>query len=170
MKEEQHKSEYSYLLALGSSLGLRRKNIKKAISTMEQRYARVGLVSSYLETAPEGGVAEKKFLNAACVVQSQLSPELFLREILAIERYMGRVRQEKWEDRLIDIDIILARGPNGQDFTADLSKLKIPHPLFRERLFVLIPAAEVAGEWTDPVSGLQILDLLDLRLRAQSLS
>jgi 2-amino-4-hydroxy-6-hydroxymethyldihydropteridine diphosphokinase len=105
------------------------------------------------ETPPFGGVASLPFLNSAVTVRSVLAPEAFLQALLSIETKLGRVRQRRWDDRVIDLDILLwwpdtASAP----MTWASETLTIPHPELLKRDFMLVPAAAVAGDWQHPVS------------------
>ncbi len=151
---------YFYLLSLGSSIGFRRQNIRKALSRIAKECGPLENTSTFIETEPVGGKAERRFINLACICYSQLPPETFIDTCLDIEKDLGRVRRDRWEDRIIDIDIILAKDEEGAHILRSTPSLSIPHPLYKERSFVLIPAAEVAGEWRDPETGISILDLL----------
>jgi 2-amino-4-hydroxy-6-hydroxymethyldihydropteridine diphosphokinase len=143
-------------IALGSNLGDRRKHLEVAASRLSAFVT--GLrVSTIRETEPFG-VAEPQpsYLNAVAVGSTTLEPEALLAELLTIEQARGRARPSPRAPRTLDLDLILFG-----DCVIDRPGLALPHPRFRERLFVLQPLAELAPDWKDPVSGKIVSQLLD---------
>jgi 2-amino-4-hydroxy-6-hydroxymethyldihydropteridine diphosphokinase len=109
-----------------------------------------------IETVPEGVPGNQTlFLNAAAVGQSQMAAREVLAGLQSIERAAGRVRSFVGAPRTLDLDLILFGGD-----IIDLLDLKVPHPRFRQRRFVLQPLAEIAPELRDPVTNRTILELL----------
>lgn len=106
-------------------------------------------------------VDQPRFLNGAVIGETILPPRLLLDLLLAIERERGRQRPFTGAPRTLDLDLILYG-----DLQSDEPGLTVPHPRFRERLFVLEPLAELAPDWIDPVSGETISALLQ-RARAR---
>ena len=96
-------------------------------------------------------VFERRFANAALVLESELDPPSLLAAAKRMEREFGRRPGQRWGDRVLDGDIILWSG--GQWRSAGLS---IPHPAFTMRDFVLTPARAVAPDWRAPASGLTV--------------
>ncbi len=141
------------VLALGSNLGDRSGTIVEAYQEIEKRCGRIIRRSGMYETAPEGFISDDLFLNSAIIIQSELKAIALLTELNDIETELGRKRSESGEyiSRTIDIDIIFY----GNEIIHN-EELTIPHPRFRERLFVLEPMNEIAAEWKDPISGLSI--------------
>jgi 2-amino-4-hydroxy-6-hydroxymethyldihydropteridine diphosphokinase len=88
------------------------------------------------------------FLNAAVALKTVLEPLALLDGLLAIELRLGRVRQERWGPRSIDLDILWTDGG-----IFEHSRLQVPHPELRQRAFALRPLLDVAGEATDPRDG-----------------
>ena len=126
-------------LSLGSSMGDRKAYLDRAVELLNgTRGIKVDKVSSYLETEPYGGVAKGKFLNCAARVETFLPPHKLLDEIHKIEAECGRVRERRWDDRTLDIDIIFY----GQKTVCD-ETLTIPHPDFMNRDFVIKPLKEI---------------------------
>lgn len=102
------------------------------------------------------GPSHRRYCNSAAVVETGLEPADLLALCKRIEREFGRRRGgQRWSTRVLDLDLILwSGGPYAGP------GLVIPHPLFRTRDFVLIPAAHIAPDWRDPVTGLTVLHLL----------
>jgi 2-amino-4-hydroxy-6-hydroxymethyldihydropteridine diphosphokinase len=141
-------------IALGSNLGDREAHLESAVRRLQ--HILTGLrVSSWRETAPVGVSPQPDFLNGVVVGQTVLSARALLDRLLAIERVSGRTRPHDGAARTLDLDLILCGGE-----VIDEPGLRVPHPRFRERLFVLEPLAEVAADWRDPVTGLTVGELL----------
>ncbi len=147
-------------IALGSNLGDRRAAIRAAVAAIAELHGTsIRAVSAPVETAPVGPPGQRDYLNAAASIETTLSPRDLLDALLRIEHDLGRVRRERWGPRTIDLDLILFG-----DRVTDEPGLTLPHPRFRERLFVLEPLAEIEPGLTDPVTGRSVLELLDDRL------
>ncbi len=144
------------LVALGSNLGDRARMIEAACEAI-CRLPRTCIAarSRPVETDPVGGPPQGKFLNGAVEIETQLEPRQLLRELLGIEKALGRERREPQGPRTIDLDLILY-----EDVVLDEAGVRVPHPRFRERRFVLEPLAEIAPEARDPVSGKTVAELL----------
>jgi 2-amino-4-hydroxy-6-hydroxymethyldihydropteridine diphosphokinase len=141
-------------VALGSNLGDRRAHLDFAVARL--RAILDGLkVSSYIDTEPVSDVPQPRYLNAAVVGRSSLPPRDLLTALLDIERERGRERLFKDSPRTLDLDLILYG-----DLVLTEPGLAIPHPRFRERLFVLEPLASIAPGLVDPVTGKTIAELL----------
>lgn len=131
------------VIALGSNLGDRRETLDLAISQIRNFPETDFLsVSSYHETIAltQSGEDESKpsYLNAVCVIETQLGSHELLEYCAEVEANLGRVRGERWQDRTIDLDII-AFGNQ----VIETSNLIVPHPRAHERLFVLLPWQEI---------------------------
>lgn len=135
----------AYLL-LGTNLGDRVENLKTAIKLIADEVGSIFATSGVYETAAWGKTDQPSFLNQAIGLKTHLSPLVLLSALLGIEQQMGRVRLERWGERLIDIDII---------FYADLifssNELYLPHPEMHRRRFVLEPLNEIAKDFIHPV-------------------
>jgi 2-amino-4-hydroxy-6-hydroxymethyldihydropteridine diphosphokinase len=141
-------------IALGSNLGDRLAHLDFAVSRLRRLLTAVR-VSGYHPTAPFGVPDDQpEFLNAAITGLTGLGVRELLDELLAIERDRGRQRPFRGAARTLDLDLILYG-----DTIADEPGLTVPHPRFRERAFVLIPLAEIAADWRDPVSGKTVSEL-----------
>jgi dihydroneopterin aldolase/2-amino-4-hydroxy-6-hydroxymethyldihydropteridine diphosphokinase len=158
------------VLALGANLGDRLAALQAAVESLGAQ-TRVIAVSAVFETAPVGGPEQPDFYNAVVVVDTDLDPYALLAVAQEIERDAGRVRNERWGPRTLDVDV-LAFG----DLRSDDPVLTLPHPRAHERAFVLLPwldadpgasiaghgpVAELAG--TVDVAGVRRLDSPTLR-------
>src|SRR5262249_15637760 len=128
-------------IALGSNLGDRRDYLDRALQALQEHPGiNVTQVSGYRETAPVGGPpGQSPYLNAAAELRTDLEPNELLRVLLEVERNLGRVREERFGPRTIDLDLLLY----GDRVLAGPS-LTVPHPRMQERPFVLEPLAEIA--------------------------
>ena len=127
-------------LSLGSSMGDREKYLDKAVNLLAATPGiKLEKVSSFIKTQPYGGVAQNEFLNCAVKINTILSPHNLLSEIHKIEEQCGRTRNVRWEDRTLDIDIILYGNKKICD-----EYLTVPHADYLNRDFVLEPLRQIA--------------------------
>lgn len=132
-------------IALGSNLGDKEKNLRRALLLLTQQGVEVVRVSSFLSTEPYGVIDQPQFLNAVACVRTSLAPLALLDVLLATELAMGRVRLRHWGERNIDLDLLLY-----EDVVLDMPRLRLPHPDMQNRDFVLLPLAEIAPELKHP--------------------
>lgn len=140
-------------LSLGSNIGDRAGHLREAISRLE-RCGRVMAVSSFYETEPVEFTNQAWFLNCAVELETSLDAGSLMKELLRIEKEMGRERLQKKGPRTIDIDVLLFG-----DAVVEGAELTIPHPAMASRRFVLEPLAEIAPEVLHPVLRKKVLEL-----------
>lgn len=134
------------VLGLGSNMGDREDNLKRALQLLNQTYGiAIQKLSSIYETAPFGDTDQADFLNLTAAVSTDLAPERLLRACLAVEQSLGRIRTRRWGPRIIDIDMLLYN-----DIKINDPELFLPHPGIMDRAFVLIPLAEMAPDLVLP--------------------
>lgn len=141
-------------IALGSNLGDKEKNLRRALLLLTQQGVEVVRVSSFLSTEPYGVTDQPQFLNAVACVRTSLAPLALLDVLLATELAMGRVRLRHWGERNIDLDLLLY-----EDVVLDMPRLHLPHPDMQNRDFVLLPLAEIAPELKHPTLQKTIYEL-----------
>ena len=118
------------IILLGSNLGDRLANLKQAIASIAS-FSTILQQSNIYQTAAWGNTDQADFLNQAIEIQTNHSAENLMHALLAIETQMGRVRLQKWEPRIIDLDIIFYESAiHSSDF------IQIPHPEKQKRAFV----------------------------------
>lgn len=141
-------------------------NINKALRALGERGVALLKCSSFLETEPWGFNSPNGFLNAAAMVETDLSPLDLLQTLCEVERQLGRTEKScsrQYCDRIIDIDILFY-----DNVVMSVSSLTIPHPLMERRRFVLAPLAEIAPDFVHPLLKKNIVTLLE-ELDCQSL-
>jgi 2-amino-4-hydroxy-6-hydroxymethyldihydropteridine diphosphokinase len=149
-------------IALGSNLGDRESHLAFAVDRLRGLLAHMR-VSSWHDTLPVGVEPQPPFLNGVVIGETSLSARALLDALLAIERERGRERPHEGAPRTLDLDLILFNGE-----VIDAPGLRVPHPRFRERLFVLEPLAEIAGGWVDPESGSTVAELFSVRRQLET--
>ncbi|MGP1514581.1 MAG: 2-amino-4-hydroxy-6-hydroxymethyldihydropteridine diphosphokinase [Bacteroidales bacterium] len=133
-------AKHKITISFGSNLGDKKRNIQSAYSLLQQRLGNMLNCSNYYETKPWGFESEESFINSCAIFQTDKNPFECLEIINDVEKELGRVRfaTAGYEDRLIDIDIIFYDKEN-----IDTQTLKIPHPLWQVRDFVVIPLKDM---------------------------
>ena len=129
---------------IGSNLGNREANLLRAIELLHERVGECVACSSVYRSAPQGFVSDNEFANMVAVCQTVHSPEEVLLITQQIEREMGRTEKSVngvYHDRVIDIDLLQARGDEAIRRSGE--RLTLPHPRMQERDFVMVPLREV---------------------------
>jgi 2-amino-4-hydroxy-6-hydroxymethyldihydropteridine diphosphokinase len=143
-------------IALGSNLGDSKTIVETALDLLNNTpNIQVKTCSSWYQTPPIGP-PQPDYINGCAILEVQLQPDSLLEILLAVESQLGRVRRERWGPRILDLDLLLF-----DNLIWETPTLKIPHPGMRERAFVLVPLAEIAPNWVDPVTQKTITQLLE---------
>lgn len=143
-------------LQLGSNIGDRLDNLDQSIKIITERIGNVLEKSSVYESTPWGVENQRNFLNQVIFVKSNFDPYTILDLVLQIEKDMGRIRIEKWGERIIDIDILFI-----DDLIIESENLCIPHEFIAKRKFVLQPMCEIAPVFIHPKLNKTISQLLE---------
>jgi 2-amino-4-hydroxy-6-hydroxymethyldihydropteridine diphosphokinase len=144
----------AYLLT-GGNIGDRKQYLATACEQIAIECGAVTKASSLYETAAWGKTDQPAFLNQALEIQTKLNARQLIRHLLKVETKLGRIREEKYGERVIDIDIIFFNNEIHQT-----TFLKIPHPEMQNRRFVLMPLAEIAPAAVHPVFLKTVTELL----------
>ncbi|MDJ0511722.1 MAG: 2-amino-4-hydroxy-6-hydroxymethyldihydropteridine diphosphokinase [Crocosphaera sp.] len=144
-------------IALGSNLGNSLTILETTIKRLSQ-HPHLKLInhSPWYETIPIGP-PQPNYLNGCAILETSLTPEKLLGELLKIEQDFGRIRQQKWGPRTLDLDLLLY-----DDLILETQILEIPHPRMIERGFVLVPLCDIAATWVHPITQKTIKDHLNM--------
>ena len=138
-------------LSIGSNLGNRSENIKRAIEFLEQtKGIKVKKVSFLYESKPQKAIGPD-YLNGAIKIETQNSPKDLLAVLQKCEQVLGRVRTFKNAPRIIDLDILLY-----DEEVVDETWLSIPHPKMFERDFVMKPLLEIEPQLENTLKNLKM--------------
>ena len=151
---------WRYLIALGSNVrhprhGTPPQVLRAALAALAAEPDIVLAAASPIIASAPLGPSRRRYANAAAIVASTLAPPTLLARLHVIERRFARRRRGlRWGARTLDLDIVLwSEGPWASP------GLTVPHPAFRERRFVLVPALAIARTWRDPLTGHTIAHL-----------
>jgi 2-amino-4-hydroxy-6-hydroxymethyldihydropteridine diphosphokinase len=125
-----------------------------------RQHVKIARQSSWYRSAPVPASDQPWFVNAVVAVETDLAAEELLKLLHETEQKFGRVRRQRWEARIIDLDL-LAYHDNVTENQNQLSGLVLPHPYMQDRAFVLAPINEIAPDWRHPCSGLTASQLLE---------
>jgi len=148
-------------IALGANLagrfGAPRETLEAALGHLASKDVNILRRSSWWRSAAQPAGDQPDYVNGVIEVETILSPQALLAVLHELEAGFGRVRRERWEARVLDLDLIDYRGQlSGPEREPPI----LPHPRLRERLFVLLPLQEVAPDWRHPADGQVIMDLI----------
>lgn len=150
-------------LSLGSNLGDRLSNIRKALELLGQAGVHLVRLSSYYRTEPVDFHPQPWFMNCAAEVKTELMPLQLLKTLQAVERKLGRRPGVPKGPRPLDIDVLLY-----ENAVIRSSALVVPHERLEERRFVLVPLREIAAGVRHPVTRRTVLEMLsDTRDQSQ---
>ena len=153
----------SVFILLGSNLGDRERLVNQACRMMGERCGEIVAKSRLYESEPWGFKSEHWFLNQVVVLDTEMSPDDLMDELLAIEKELGRDRttpHEGYVSRPIDLDILYW----GEDLVVEKQHVIIPHPRLHKRRFTLLPLCDVAPDYIHPIlkkTNRQLLDECD---------
>ncbi|MFV3010885.1 2-amino-4-hydroxy-6-hydroxymethyldihydropteridine diphosphokinase [Clostridium botulinum] len=143
-------------VAFGSNMGEKENYIKRALEKIEERGMKIIKVSSIYETEPYGVLDQDSFLNGVVKIETNLTPEDLIEELLNIEKQLDRVRERRWGPRTIDLDIIFY-----DDLIINEKDLVIPHKDMENREFVLKPLCDIDENFIHPVLKKSVRELYD---------
>lgn len=143
-------------LGLGSNVGDRKAHVCAAVKAL-RAHDQINVVheSTVIETEPLGEIEQSAFLNQVLQIETELEPAQLLQYCLAIEEAQGRVREEKWGPRTLDIDILFYGSS-----VVEGNALRVPHPELHLREFVVGPLAEIAPDFVHPINMKNMQELL----------
>lgn len=152
------------LVALGANLpspahGPPRATLEAALALMPAHGIAVVRRSSWYSNPAVPPSNQPLYVNAVVDVATELAPEALLDRLHRIEARLGRSRQQRWEARIVDLDLLDYDGRVRRPDAG--SPLELPHPRLHLRAFALVPIAELAPDWRHPVSGRRVGALLD---------
>lgn len=137
---------HQLVLLTGSNVGDSLANLQTAARYIAAEVGSIQKQSSVYKTAPWGNTKQQDFLNQVLWVDTEKSAREALSLVLAIEQKMGRIREQKWAPRTIDIDILFY-----DDAIIQESDLQVPHPLLHLRKFTLQPLFELDPNFIHPL-------------------
>lgn len=146
---------HTLVLGLGSNQGDSKSILENAYCLLQFEIGKTVSISSFYSTQPWGNPNQPDFLNAAMILETQLSPQDCLLAIQQIENKLGRIRNEKWGIRTIDIDVLFY-----DNLILKQKNITIPHPEIENRNFVLHPLEEICPDFKHPILKKSISELL----------
>ena len=145
------------VIALGSNQGNRLQFLEEAVSAIHNKIATVVQTSKMYET-PALGFEGDAFLNAVILVHTSKSASKVLKQLLKLEKELGRIRSNEkgYASRTIDLDVIACN-----EEIIDANDLQVPHPRMQDRKFVLLPFSDLNFQWKHPIFKKSIQELLE---------
>ena len=146
------------LIGCGSNVGSRHDFLDRAMELLRFMPGVAVLdVSRYRDTRPIGGPPDQDvFLNAACLIETDLAPHDVLQMLAAVENTLHRERRDRWGPRTVDLDLLLY-----DDLVLESESLTVPHPRMATRRFVLEPGAEIAPDLVHPLTASTLREMLE---------
>jgi len=132
-------------LSLGGNLGNTIEIFQNSMEILTKKVGKITQLSSLYQTAAWGPIPQNDFINQVIEVETKLSAPELMDILLEIELQQGRVRQERWGPRTLDLDIIFF----GEQLISR-ENLEIPHPRMTDRKFVLVPMTEINPSFVHP--------------------
>jgi 2-amino-4-hydroxy-6-hydroxymethyldihydropteridine diphosphokinase len=158
MSSRQH-HDGVILVGLGANLesshGGPRATLAAAVTALDQSDLSVAAVSPWYESAPVPLNDQPWFVNGVALIETELDPEALLARLHGLEHAFGRVRRERWEARVLDIDLLDYRG-----LVRSHPAPILPHPAMAVRAFVLLPLRDLVPGWRHPISGRSVDELI----------
>jgi len=144
------------IIGMGGNIGDPRESLAGALKLLAGSFELLEVSSLYRTAAVGGPPGQPDCYNAVALVDTSLAPRKTLEVLHDMERRLGRVREEKWGPRIIDLDLLDHGGA-----VLDDGGLVLPHPMMHSRAFVLAPLREIAPAWKHPRLGLTPSQMLD---------
>lgn len=150
--------QHQVILSLGSNQGNRLKNIELCLDLIHQKIGTIIKVSNLYET-PAWGFESEAFYNCALLLHCSKTPEQILEQVLAVEKALGRIRNQGagYQSRIIDVDLIAFDSE-----IINVAHLTVPHPLMQNRKFVLLPFRDLNLDWQHPILKMTIPELIQI--------
>ncbi|MCW0236390.1 MAG: 2-amino-4-hydroxy-6-hydroxymethyldihydropteridine diphosphokinase [Ferrovibrio sp.] len=151
-------------IALGANLpsidyGAPRATLEATLSLLAGEDIAILRRSSWWQSGPQPASGQPDFVNGVIEVDTALLPAALLARMHDIESACGRVRQDRWEARVLDLDLIDYRG---RCEIGEAGGPSLPHPRLADRLFVLLPLQEIAPDWRHPITGTDLATLIPM--------